>query len=118
MVPLFDIAVLVALASLDRLSRQTIVIEQCLITPLEGIGAAAGLHGSSQAVGAVQLGHSAEFPESVLQTLAETLEAFGETEGAGFPVGVGQNKVVDHVGKRGALKSDGQLVTVGKIGGT
>jgi hypothetical protein len=115
-VPLFDIAVLVALAGLDGLGSQTVVVEQGLVTPLEGVRTAGRLDSSSQAIGAVQMRNTAEFPEGVLQALAETLEALGEAKGAGLPVGVGQDKVVDQVGERGTLESNAQLVTVGKIG--
>jgi hypothetical protein len=106
-VPLLHVAVLVALARLDGLGCQGVVIQEGLVTPLERLGASRRLHGSGQAVGAVQLRYSAEFPQGVLQALAEALESLGEAEGAGLPVGVGQDKVVDQVGERGALEGDG-----------
>jgi hypothetical protein len=117
-VPLLDIAVLVALAGLDGLGGQAVVVEQSLVTPLEGFGAATGLDGGRQAISAVQLRHSAQLPEGVLEALAETLEALGEAECAGLPVGVGEDEVVDQVGEGGAVESDAQFGAVGEVGGS
>jgi hypothetical protein len=117
-VPLLHVAVLVALAGLDGLGGQPVVVEQGLVTPLEGVGTAAGLDGGGQAVGAVQPGHAAELPQGVLQALAQTLQALGEAKGAGLPVGVGQDEVVDQVGERGALEGHAQLGAVGEVGRT
>jgi hypothetical protein len=116
-VPLLDVTVLVALAGLDGLGGQAVMLEQGLVTPLEGVGIAAGLDGRGQAVGAVQVRHAAEFPEGVLQALAEALVALGEADGARLPVGVGQHEVVDQVGEGGAVQGDAQLGAVGEVGG-
>ncbi len=117
-VPLFHVAVLVAPAGLDGLGGQSVVLEQGLVASLEGVGATAGLHGGGQAVGAVQLGDAAQFPQGVLQALAEALVALGEAEGAGLPVGVGEDEVVDQVGEGGAVQGDAQFGAVGEVGGT
>jgi len=52
-VPLLHVAVLAPLAGPDGLGRQTVVVQQGLVTPLERLGTAAGLDGGGQAVGAV-----------------------------------------------------------------
>jgi hypothetical protein len=116
-VPLLDVAVLVALAGLDGLPLQAVVAQQGLIAPLEHLRVGARLHGGSQAVGAVQLRHTAQLPEGVLQALAEALVALGEADGARFPVGVGQHEVVDQVGEGAAGDGDTQVGAVGEVGG-
>ena len=117
-VPLLHVAILVALAGLDGLGGQAVVVEQGLVTPLEGLGSATGLDGGGQAVRPVQLRDAAEFPEGVLKALAEALEALGEAECAGLPVGVSQDEVVDQVGEGRAVEGDAQGVAVGEVGGT
>jgi hypothetical protein len=114
-VPLLDVAVLVAPAGSDGLGRQAVVVQQGLVTPLERLGPAAGLDGRGQAVGAVQLGHAAEFPEGVLQALTEALQALGEADRARLPVGVGQHEVVDQVREGAAMQGDAQLGAVGEV---
>jgi hypothetical protein len=116
-VPLLHVAVLVALARLDRLGRQPVVAQQGLVTPLEGLRPSCRLYGGGQAVGAVQQRHAAQLPEGVLQALAEALQALGEADGAGLPVGVGQDEVVDQVREGGALQGDTQFGAVGEVGG-
>jgi hypothetical protein len=116
-VTLLDIAVLIALASLDGLSLKPVVAQQGLVTALERLLCARGLDGGGQAVGAVQLRHATQLPESVLQAFAEALVALGEAEGARLPVGVGQDEVVEHMGEGGVLQGDAQVGTVGEVGG-
>jgi hypothetical protein len=62
-VALLDIAILVALASLDGLALQAIMLQQCLVTLLERLRPFdAGLDGRRQPVGAVQLRDAAQLP--------------------------------------------------------
>lgn len=73
-VALLDIAVLVALARLDGLRLQAVVPQQRLVTLLERLRPLhARLDGRGQPVGAMHLRHAAEFPQGVLQPLAEAL---------------------------------------------
>jgi hypothetical protein len=115
-VPLLDVAVLVALARLDRLALQAVVPQQGLVSPLEHVGVRPGLHRRRQPVGAVDLGHAAELPQGVLQALAEALQALRETDRAGLPIGVGQHEVVDQVRERAAGDRHPQLVAVREVG--
>ena len=116
-VALLGVTVLVALAGLDGLGRQAVVAQQGLVTPLERLWPPRRLHTGGQAVGAVELGHAAHLPQAILQTLAEALEALGETDGARLPIGVGQDEVVDQMGKGDASQGDAQIGAVGEVGG-
>jgi hypothetical protein len=117
-VPLLHVAVFVALAGLDGLSPEAVVAQQGLVSPLEDVGVGPWLHRGGQPVGAMQLRHAAQLPEGVLQALAETLQALGETDRARLPVGVGQDEVVDQVREGGASEGDAQLGAVGEVGGS
>jgi hypothetical protein len=64
----------------------------------------------------VSLGNSSQFPEGVLQTFGEALEALGEADGASLPVGVGENEVIDHVVERLAEDGDAELGHAGEVG--
>jgi hypothetical protein len=57
----------------------------------------------------VSPGDSSQFPQGVLQALAEALEALGEADGAGLPVGVGEHEVIDHVVEQLAEDGDTKL---------
>jgi len=108
-----------ALARLDGLALQTIVRQQGLVTLLEGLGSFdAGLDGGGQAIGPMKLRYAAQLPQGVLQALTEALQALGETDGAGLPVGVGQDEVVNHVIEREAIDGHAQFGAVGEVAGT
>jgi hypothetical protein len=116
-VALLHVAVLVRLRRVDRLTLQAIVFQQRLVTPLERGPITAGRDGGRQGIGAMHLGNAPQLGQGVLQAVAEALEALGEADRAGLPVGVGQHEVVDQVHKR--LAVDGHLQTAGvrKVGG-
>jgi hypothetical protein len=59
--------------------------------------------------------NSSQFPEGVLQTFGETLEALGEADGASLPVGIGEDEVIDDVVERLAEDGDSELGHAGKI---
>jgi hypothetical protein len=44
-----------------------------------------------------------------LQTFAEALEALGEADGAGLPVGIGEHEVIDQVVERLAEDGDAEF---------
>jgi hypothetical protein len=116
---LLDVAVLMALASLDGLGLQAVVLQQGLVTLLERLGPFdAWLDSGGQAVGAVQLRHAAQLPQGVLQALAEALQALREADGAGLPVGVGQDEVVDQVVERDAAEGHAQVGAMREVAGT
>ena len=63
---MFNIAVLVSLAGLNLPALQTIVTQQRLVTPGEGLGIEIIIHGCRQAVRLMRSRHTAEFPKTPL----------------------------------------------------
>nr|WP_238389458.1 hypothetical protein [Urbifossiella limnaea] len=115
-VPLLDVAVLVAVPGLDRLPFEAVVREQRLIPPGELRPGRARRDGGGEPVGAVNRGHAAEFRQRVLQPLGERLERLGEAHRAGLPVRVGQDEVVDQVVERLAGDGHPQFGQVREVG--
>lgn len=91
---LFDVAVFVAVARMDGLAPQTVVLQKTPITLRKRLSLSPRRDGRRQAIGAMTKRHAAQFPQRVLQALAEALQALGEANRAGLPVRVGQHKVV------------------------
>jgi len=116
-VALLDVAVLMGLGRLDRLPLQAVVPQQGLVAVVESSPGGARRHGGGQAVGAVQQRHAAQFPQGVLQAVAEALVALGEADGARLPVGVGQHEVVDQVVQRRAGDGHVQVGAMGEVAG-
>lgn len=118
-VALLDVTVLVAFTGLDGLAHQAVMFQQGLVALLEGLGPLdAWLDGRGQSVGTVHGRHTAQFPQGILQALAEALQALGKTNRSRLPVGVGEHEVVDHVGKRAAVDGHVQVGTVGEVAGS
>ncbi len=97
---LLDVAILMGLSRLNRLSFEPIMGEQSLVSSREHFGIGIVVDRGGQAIGAVSPGDSSQFPQGVLQAFAEALEALGEADGAGLPVGIGEHEVVDQVVER------------------
>ena len=97
---LLDVAILVGLSRLDRLGFEAVVLHQGLVSPSEHLGLWIGVDRRGQAIGAVPSRNSSQFPQGVLQPFAEALEALGEADRAGLPVGVGQHEMIDQVIER------------------
>ena len=112
---LLDVAILVGLPGLDRLAFEAIMGEQSLVSPGEHLGFGIAADRGGQAVGAVSPGGSSQLPQGVLQTFGEALEALGEADGAGLPVGVGQDEVVDQVVERLAEDGDAEPGHAGEV---
>lgn len=112
---LLDVAVLVGLPGLDRLAFEAIMGEQSLVSAGEHLGVWVAVDRGGHAIGAVSPGDSSQFPQGVLQALAEALEALGEADGAGLPVGVGQDEVVDQVVEGLAEDGDAEFGHAGEI---
>ena len=74
--------------------------QQGLVSPGEHLGFGIAVDRRGQAIGAVPPGNPSQFPQGVLQPFAEALEALGEADGAGLPVGVGEHEVIDQVVER------------------
>ncbi len=53
-----------------------------------------------------------------MESLAEALETLGKADGASLPIGVGQDKMIDHVVKRLASECDLQVVHVREVRGS
>ena len=75
------------------------------------------VHRGGEPIGAVRLGDPSQFPQRVLEPLAEALETLGEADGAGLPVGVSQDEVIDQVIERLAGERDAQVVHGREVGG-
>jgi hypothetical protein len=75
---------------------QAIIIQRCVLTSLELTAVVEVLRRGGGPITAVRLGNPAPFPECVLQSLAQGLEAFRDTDCARLPVGVSQHAVRDH----------------------
>ncbi len=112
---LLDIPVLVGLPRLDRLAFEPVMREQSLVSPGEHLGFGVAVDRRGQTIGAVTLGNSSQFPQGVLQPFAEALEALGEADGGGLPVGVGEHEVIDQVVERLAEDGDAALGHAGEI---
>jgi hypothetical protein len=117
-VALLHVAVLVRLRRVDRLALQAVVPQQCLVAPLKGRPIAAGWDRGRQGVGAMHPRNPAQLGQGILQAVAEALEALGEADRAGLPVGVGQHEVVDQMGKWLAVDGHLQAAGVREVGGT
>ena len=96
------------LAGVDGLSFQAVVGQQGAITLLEQITIAKVIHRAEPIGGCIW--DSSQFPEGVFEPLAEALETLGKADCGTLPIGIGQDKVIDHVIKRFAGQRDVQLV--------
>jgi hypothetical protein len=112
---LLDVAILVGLSWLDRLAFQPVMLEQPLVSACEHLGLGVAVDRGGQAIGTMPLGDSSQFPQGVLQALAEALEALGEADGAGLPVGVGEHEVINQVVERLAEDGDAELGHAGEV---
>jgi hypothetical protein len=115
MMTLLDVAILVGLSRLDCLAFETVMREQRLVSLSEHLGLGIAVDRGGQAIGAVSPRDSSQFPQGVLQALAEALEALGEADGAGLPVGIGEHEVIDQVVQRLAEDGDAKLGHAGEV---
>ena len=104
---LFHIPVLVSLSCLGATRAHPEVVQQPLIAlgelfPLQVVD------GRRKPVCSVFLGQRPQLPQRVLKPQAEALKGLTETQRGRFPVRVGQNKVVQQMGKRLTLDRHSQ----------
>jgi hypothetical protein len=66
MVTLLDVAILVGLSRLDRLTFEAIMCEQSLVSASKQLGFGIAVDRGGQAIGAVSPGDSSQFPQGVL----------------------------------------------------
>jgi hypothetical protein len=114
---LLGVAVLMARIRVGDLALQTVMPQQRLIPLGEHLPFFAGRNGGGEPVGAVRLRYAAQFPQGVLQALAEALQALAETQGTGLPVRVGQHEMEDEVRQGHAADGHFQAGAVGEVGG-
>jgi hypothetical protein len=114
-VTLLDVAILVGLSRLDRLAFEPVMRGQPLVASGEHLGFGVAVDRGGQAIGAVPPGDSSQFPQCVLEALAEALEALGEADGAGLPVGISEHEVIDHGVERLAEEGDAELGHAGEV---
>jgi hypothetical protein len=114
-VPLLDVAVLVGVAGLDLLPDQSVMLQQALITLPELLALRGVVHRQAHAIGPVTCRYSAQFPQGVLQTFAQTLEALRKADRRRLPVRVGQHEVIDHVLERLLLDRHAQVVQAREV---
>jgi hypothetical protein len=112
---LLDVAILVSLSRPDRLAFEAIMRQQCLVSSGEHLRVGIVVDRGGQAIGAVSPRDSSQFPQGVLQAFAEALEALGEADGAGLPVGVGEHEVIDQVVERFAEDGNAELGHAGEV---
>jgi hypothetical protein len=115
MMALLDVAILVGLSRLNRLAFELVMREQSLVSASEHFGFGVAIDRGGQAIGAVSPGDSSQFPQGVLQPFAEALEALGEADGAGLPVGIGEHEVIDQVVEGLAEDGDAELGHGGEV---
>jgi hypothetical protein len=116
-VPLLDVAVLVGVAGLDLLPDQSVMLQQTLITLPELLALRSVIHRQTHAISPVPCRQSAQFPQGVLQTFAQALEALRKADRRRLPVRVGQHEVIDHVLKRLFPNRHAQVVHVREVRG-
>jgi hypothetical protein len=117
MMALLDVAILVAVAGVDGLALQAIMLQQRLVTPRERLARGARRNGRRQPIGAMALRHAAQLPQGVLQAGAQALQALGEADRAALPVRVGQHKVVDQMRERHAGDGHAEAGAMREIAG-
>src|ERR1700678_707582 len=76
------------------------------------------VHRGGEPIGAVHLGNPSQFPEGVLKSLAEALETLRKADCASLPIGIGQDKVIDHMIKWPASECNPQIVHMSKVRGS
>jgi hypothetical protein len=112
---LLAVAVLVPAISIRGLRRHLVVTQQRLIPGRVPLGVPVVVNGQRHAVGAVTLGHGAQFPNGVLQPLAQAGEALREAQRHVLPIRIGEHEVVHQVRKRLALDGNAQAIHVREV---
>jgi hypothetical protein len=108
--PLLDVAILIAMIRLNLLRRHATVRHQPFVTLGELFLVRRVVDRQTHPVGAMPLGHGAQLPQRVLQPLAQTLEALREADRRRLPVRVRQDKVVDQMVETLLLDRHAQFV--------
>src|ERR1019366_2412995 len=114
--PLFHIAVLVAMTSLCLLALQPVEAHQAFVTISEICRISHVVDRRREPVGAMPMRHFAQLPQRVLQPLAQALKALGKAHRSRLPVRVRQHEVIDQVRKTLSLYGHAQIFHVSEVG--
>src|ERR1035438_4479755 len=114
--PLFHIAVLVAMTSLGLLALQPVEAHQAFVTISEICRISHVVDRRREPVGAMPIRHFAQLPQRVLQPFAQALKALGKAHRSRLPVRVRQHEVIDQVRKTLSLYGHAQLFHVREVG--
>src|ERR1017187_10278492 len=114
--PLFHIAVLVAMTSLCLLALQPVEAHQAFVTISEICRISHVVDRRREPVGAMPMRHFAQLPQRVLQPFAQALKALGKAHRSRLPVRVRQHEVIDQVRKTLPLYRHPQLFHVREVG--
>src|SRR6266851_6815702 len=116
MMSLFYISVFVPLPRLDLLPLHPVISQQPGIAFGELRRRAHVVHRRRQSIGSVPLWHFPEFPNCILESFTQALEALRKTHRRRFPVRVGQHQVIEQVRKTLPLDRDPQLTHMREVG--
>lgn len=114
---LLAVAVLVPAVRVRGLGRHTVVTHQGLIPGRVLLEVPVVVNRQGHAVGAMTLGHAAQFPQRVLPAFAQAGEALRKAQRHVLPVRAGEHEVVQQVRKRLALDGHPQAVHVREVRG-
>jgi len=112
---LLAVAVLVTAVGVRGLGRHAVVTHQGLIPRRVLLEVPVVVNSQGHAVGAMTFGHSAQFPERVLQPGAEAGETLRQAHPHALPVRVGQDEVVQQMRKRLTLNGHAQALHVREV---
>lgn len=111
------VAVLVRLADVGPLAFENIVLQELAIPLVKLPFLAQVVHGRRKAVAAVPPRHASQFPQRILQALAEGLERLRRAERDRLPVGIRQREVIRQMGEGPAGERHRQRFEVGEVRG-
>jgi len=73
------------------------------------------LHGGTQVIGPMLLGHSTQLPQRFFDAFSQRLEGFAEADAHRFRIGVGEHQVIEQVWERRTCQGDPEIRHVGEI---
>jgi len=97
MVALLDVTVLVGTSSLDPPSFNIVMIKQRFVATGELLRILRLVHRRRHSITPMESRNTTQLPQRVLKSLAEALQAFGETDRSGLPVRPRKHEVIDQV---------------------
>lgn len=113
----FTVAILVRLADVDPLARQTVMLQQPLITCSKLALGRQVVDRRAQAVAAMPSRRSAQVPQRILKAVGQGLERLRRADAHRLPIRVGEHEVIRQMLESFSQDGDFQRVHVGEIGG-